>query len=175
MTNKDITYNFLDKNYPIQNGVIDVSFNQTIKDIIQISLGIKDVTFFDWAHDRLGEKFIIRNQYNSIAHFKNNQLHRDDDLPAIILTDNTRYWYQNGMIHRENDKPAVIYSDGTKKWFINNQLHRDNDKPAIIIPDGTKYWYKYGKLHRDNDKPARIDILLDLKQWYINGELIKMI
>ena len=54
----------------------------------------------------------------------------------------------NGEIHRDNDLPAVIQADGTKWWYIDNKLHRDNDQPAVIDADGTKYWYIDGKFIR---------------------------
>ncbi len=48
-------------------------------------------------------------------------------------------------IHRDNDLPAVILSNGTQKWFQNGKVHRDNDLPAIIWSDGTQEWYQNGK------------------------------
>lgn len=38
----------------------------------------------------------------------NGEIHRDDDLPAIIYKDGTRAWYQNGVSRRDNNKPHVI-------------------------------------------------------------------
>ena len=30
-----------------------------------------------------------------------------------------------GELHRENDLPAVIYTSGEKEWWKNGKLHRD--------------------------------------------------
>lgn len=47
--------------------------------------------------------------------------------------------------HRDNDLPAIIYPNGTKFWWVNDKLHRDNG-PTIIWSDGTKAWYQDGEL-----------------------------
>ncbi len=57
-------------------------------------------------------------------------------------------WYQNGQLHRDNDLPAVILTNGTQKWYKNGLLHREHDLPAIIYPSGEQIWYKNGKYHR---------------------------
>jgi hypothetical protein len=100
--------------------------------------------------------------------YKNDKLHRDGDLPAVIWADGTQEWYKDGKLHRDGDKPAVIEADGTQEWYQNGKPHRDGDKPAVILPDGTQYWYKDGKLYRDGDKPAviRAD---GTQEWYRNG------
>ena len=40
-------------------------------------------------------------------------------------------WYRNGELHRDDDNPAVVRANGTKYWGKNGKLHRDDDKPAI--------------------------------------------
>jgi len=52
--------------------------------------------------------------------YKDNQLHRVKDLPAVISFDGTRYWFQNGVLHRE-EGPAIVWADGTKAWFKNGK------------------------------------------------------
>jgi len=59
----------------------------------------------------------------------NDQLHRDNDLPAIINSDGTEKWYQNDQLHRDNDSPAIIYGSGSQSWYQNDKLHRR----AILI------------------------------------------
>ena len=51
-------------------------------------------------------------------------------------------WYKNGELHRDGDKPAVEYSNGDKMWYQNGKLHRDGDKPAVEYAIGDKKWYK---------------------------------
>jgi hypothetical protein len=68
------------------------------------------------------------------------QWHRDNDLPAIIWSDGSQFWYVNGEIHRDNDLPAIIYANGHKEWWVNGKLHRDNGLPAVIYSNGRQEW-----------------------------------
>lgn len=55
----------------------------------------------------------------------------------------TLIWFNEfGQIHRDNDLPAIIESDGTQHWYKNGQTHRENDLPAIMWFDGRNFWYK---------------------------------
>jgi hypothetical protein len=68
-------------------------------------------------------------------------------FPNNVFVDITSWdliWWKNGNMHRDNDKPAVIRFDGTKEWLKNGKRHRDNDKPAIL-QNGFKRWYKNGE------------------------------
>ena len=40
---------------------------------------------------------------------------------------------EDGEIHRENDLPALIYVNGEKHWYKYGQCHRENDMPAVIL------------------------------------------
>jgi hypothetical protein len=97
-------------------------------------------------------------------------IHRENDLPAIIYNNGTKYWYKNGLKRRDNDLPSVICSNGHKEWYKNNMRHRDNDLLAIISSNGTKEWHKNGRYHRDNDLPSIITCISD-KYWFKNGLL----
>jgi hypothetical protein len=57
----------------------------------------------------------------------------------------TKRYYKEGELHRDGDEPAIEYSDGTKYYYKEGLPHRDGDKPAIEWPDGTKYYYKEKK------------------------------
>jgi len=95
---------------------------------------------------------------NKIWRNKKDQIHRDNDLPAIIRANGTQLWYKKGKWHRDNDKPAVIHADGTQEWYKKGQLHRDNDLPAIICANGDQEWYKEGVDYipsSTSKKPAR--------------------
>ena len=118
---------------------------------------------------------MIRLYYNNILHeiFDNDRieysnLHRENDEPAIIDADGSKYWYKNGQPHRDGDLPAAIYVDGSKIWYKNGQLHREGDEPAYIDANGNKYWYKHGQSHREGDEPAYI-FANGHKCWYKNG------
>lgn len=43
---------------------------------------------------------------------KKNQLHNENDLPAVIWANNSKFWYKNGKRHRGGDNPAIIFFDG---------------------------------------------------------------
>src|SRR5690348_10093719 len=82
------------------------------------------------------DRYGTQRYYNS-----DNQLHRDNDQPAIICADGSKCWYKNGQLHKDNDLPAIISAYGEKWWYKNGQHHRDNDQPAAIYADGTKEYY----------------------------------
>jgi hypothetical protein len=107
---------------------------------------------------------------NKYWHNKAGELHRDNDLPAIVYTNGSQQWYQNDYLHRDNDKPAIITRFGDNYWYQHDKLHRDNDKPAVVEANGSQEWYQNGKIHRDNDKPAVIQAN-GTQRWYQNGEL----
>ena len=67
--------------------------------------------------DRL--KYDITTDKNSTTYRCNRVIHRDNDQPAVIRANGTKFWYQHGNLHRDNDQPAVIYADGYKAWYIN--------------------------------------------------------
>jgi len=69
-----------------------------------------------------------------------------EPAPIIDKYGNQRWRNKDGQLHRDNDMPAVITKSGGKYWYINGEQHRDNDLPAVIFADGTKYWYKNGEL-----------------------------
>jgi hypothetical protein len=38
-------------------------------------------------------------------------------IEFYVIKDVSKYWYRNDQRHRDNDQPAMIYPDGTKYWF----------------------------------------------------------
>lgn len=128
---------------------------------------------------------LIKTEYIN----NNNQIHRDDDLPAIISytnyesigcytkDDRCEIWIKNGKIYRDNDEPSIIVYYGEsnnirfKFWKIGQDIHRNGDKPGVIVfwPNGNvkqEIWYRNNKKHREGDKPAVIE-------YYRNGKLRK--
>lgn len=53
-------------------------------------------------------------------------------------------WYKNGEVHRDNDLPAVVFKDGEKQWWQNGKLHRENG-PAVICENGNKQYHLNGE------------------------------
>lgn len=127
---------------------------------------------------RITYSYLSNNTKRTYYFYKDYKIHRDNDLPAIIETENlnedtyeVHHYYQKGLKHRDEDKPAKIYYFNNVsykyKWFKYDHLHRDNDKPAevytkineFIDPQSnyskTEIWYQNGLKHREN-LPAEI-------------------
>ena len=108
-----------------------------------------------------------KDHYLCEAYYVDNKVHREDDLPAIIVEGTYKTWRIGGTMHRING-PAHINNHGSKDmaWMQNNKYHREGDKLAfyhkfnafiggkpcvcVIIE-----WFINGKLHRDVG-PAKI-------------------
>src|SRR5690242_1000995 len=50
----------------------------------------------------------------------------------------------NNNLHRFNDKPADIYSNEIKSWYKYGREHRDNDLPSVMYSTGRQEWWKNG-------------------------------
>lgn len=117
------------------------------------------------------------------CYFKNNAIHRDNDLPALIFKDRCEYWYE-GTKARINDLPTDIYYNGCIIWKnTKNIIHRDNDLPALINNDMTA-WFVKGKLLRVenykcyvliDDKSPKVTLYdiptLKMKSVIVTGEI----
>lgn len=78
--------------------------------------------------------------------YKNDKLHRDDDLPAYIGNNGMQEWYKNGTLDRDNDKPSMVYPDGRQIWHKNGMRHRETGA-AIVCPDSKKeYWMQGNRI-----------------------------
>lgn len=95
-------------------------------------------------------------------------LHRENDLPAKILADGSKMWYNLGYLHREGDKPAIERADGHRAWYFFGEPHREGGEPAIEYANGSKEWCIHGKRHRTGDKPA-FEGTNGCRAWYVNG------
>jgi len=49
--------------------------------------------------------------------------HSFDDEPAIIWKNGTKYWYKDNKIHRDNNLPAVIWSNGNYEYYKNGERY----------------------------------------------------
>jgi hypothetical protein len=51
------------------------------------------------------------------------------------------YWYKDGLLHRDNDLPSIIIKSGAKYWHINGVPSRlDISLPYIEMSNGDKYY-----------------------------------
>lgn len=58
---------------------------------------------------------------------------------------------EEGILHRENDLPAVIFSNGTMFWYKDGKRHRDNGQPAVVWCCGKHgYWIEGRFIKADN-------------------------
>jgi hypothetical protein len=95
---------------------------------------------------------------------EDDQLHRENDKPALVYKNGNQFWFKNGKRHRENG-PAVIYHNGSQYWYLKGRRHRDGDLPAVIYTDGREeYWVNGVKRSNPNDVKeltvAEIEVLL---------------
>ena len=57
----------------------------------------------------------ITDSNGTKRHYVDDKYHNDNG-PAIIWEDGTKYWAKHGNKHRE-DGPAIEWSDGEKEWW----------------------------------------------------------
>lgn len=107
--------------------------------------------------------------------YKNDDLHRENDLPAIEHS-YFKEWWKDGVRHRENDLPAVEHNNKEhKEWWIKGRLHREKGPAKIctykIINYHKKVWYYDGNIHRLTG-PAIVSNFCnrDSECYYIDGK-----
>lgn len=79
-----------------------------------------------------------------------NDLPKDFTGVCKVTNTNAIYHVKDGAIHNENG-PAVILKDGTKYWCINNKYHR-KDGAACEYSNGDKIWFYKGKSYGHDDQ-----------------------
>ena len=96
--------------------------------------------------DELKLKFLRSDMKNcyKICYFLPNGLLHNYDKPSVLLCDDLEF-YKNGKLHRDNDLPAKILTNGGSLWYKNGDRHRDNDLPAYIDVNGNKHYYIKGR------------------------------
>lgn len=101
-------------------------------------------------------------------YYKNNQLHRDNDLPAVDGPD-IQEWYRHGKRHRDGGKPAII-KPGIKHWYINDQwIKSDPPQDWISYPgdriisrveiNGTEMYNRhnlYSSIFEEFNRPSKM-------------------
>lgn len=79
----------------------------------------------------------------TVEYYKDDKLHRDNDLPAVINADGYKFWYNNGELHRESN-PAIMGPEGDKAYYVEGKLHNE-EGPALINKFGKEEWHIDGK------------------------------
>lgn len=73
-------------------------------------------------------------------------------------------WYQDDQIHRDDDLPAIEFDDGEKRWYQYGKLHRQKG-PAIIVANGRSYWFLDG-IEVDCKTQEEFEKLMRLKAFW---------
>ena len=57
-------------------------------------------------------------------------------LEKLLL--NGDRWWRNAadQLHRDNDLPAIDRANGDREWFVNGRHHRDRGLPAVMRANG---------------------------------------
>lgn len=69
----------------------------------------------------------------------------------MLVTElNNQFYFNDKMqLHRPNDLPAIIRENGTQEWYVDGLRHRDNnfgtEMPAIVKRNGYQAWYDKNK------------------------------
>jgi hypothetical protein len=112
------------------------------------------------------------------AWYKDGELHRDGDQPAIIFDSGRKEWYANGIPYRENGLPHAENLDGTREWY---EVSRENGRivwdTAIYETNTWKGWYSEGVPHRDerDSEGLLLPALIrynGIDEYYIHGKLV---
>ena len=104
-----------------------------------------------------GLSYLVRVEY-----YKNNRLHRANDLPAMLVYENhenirektishivrLEKWYKDGKVHRDGDLPANI------QYYCKSLYDDEGKLQKVIKTPAIKMYYNNDLLHRDADKPA---------------------
>ena len=95
----------------------------------------------------------------------------DNKVVCVVGVGGDQHWYKEGELHRDNDKPAIVCAYGGKYWYKEGLKHRDNDLPAIIYASGDQHWYKEGVFQKKTNMcefPSIVNAILRNYQRGIN-------
>ena len=103
----------------------------------------------------------------------------DPARTSFKLAEGHSFQQTNGLLHSENDQPAVVYADGTRWWYDGGHVHRDGG-PAVIHSNGVEEWWWHNRRHREGGPavtyPATAAItptLRGVKQWWTTGQMVR--
>ena len=75
---------------------------------------------------------------------------KEESICKIDACGDKSWRNEAGDLHRLNDLPAVICANGTKEWWVDGKLHRLNDLPARIWANSMQEWWVNGTLVKFN-------------------------
>jgi hypothetical protein len=118
-------------------------------------------------------------------------LHSYDDKPSLTYNGDL-YWHKDGLLHRDNDLPSIIMNNCDKYWHINGIPSRlDISLPYIEMSNGYKEyrlenggkkiigklreeWFNKNNEYHREDGPAVIEYYknrnIKYEDYYLNGK-----
>jgi len=108
--------------------------------------------------------YTIECERGDTFYFRDEQLHRDGDLPAIEYASGEKQWFVNGEYHREGDLPS-IQGKTRKEWYKNGELHREGGLPAVQY--GFKVW---NAQHPESQGQFDHTSRAEFERWHLNGQ-----
>src|SRR5205823_13259831 len=110
------------------NLLLDIKINiAKLDDETWIKLVLYDNEFKEFAYSTLG-----------VAIYKQSIM---SQIEPQIDTNGTKRWYYHCQLHRDNDLPAIVWADGDQEWWSRGECHRDNDLPPVVRTNGNQEWY----------------------------------
>src|SRR5436853_3626103 len=114
--------------------LLDVKINiAKLYDETWIKLVLYDNEFKEFAYSTLG-----------VAIYKQSIMM---NIEPQIDQYGTKRWYYHSQLHRDNDLPAIVWTNGDQSWWVRGQRHRDNDLPAVVMTNGDQSWWSHGQRH----------------------------
>ena len=113
---KEYILKYLDKRYPIVDGIAQFKDNNPIRrmiDLFGLDGGEGDSDYgsellVSWLASRVGDTYGI--------HF---------------LSNGEKKWFKDGKLHRE-DGPAIIKGSGEKRWYLDDKNHKKKVWKRIV-------------------------------------------
>jgi hypothetical protein len=99
----------------------------------------------------------------TILYIKNNLLHRESDLPALMRNNNDAEWFVDGVRHRESMKPAIMRCNGRgKEYYVHgirqpypdksdSDDEKQTDDVTQIIKDENKRYFQAIYIDHENN------------------------
>lgn len=76
-------------------------------------------------------RVILERDGFTVLGVNSNGLHSEDG-PALISSDNTKYYYKDGLKHNSTG-PAVIHENGSEEWFMNGKELTDEEAGELQL------------------------------------------
>lgn len=82
-----------------------------------------------YIHDKLANGHYI-DEADCQRWFKDGLEHNENG-PAVISPNNTKYWIQNGEYYREGGLPHIEWVDGVKDWVHEHKVYHSFEEYCL--------------------------------------------